>query len=72
MTGAPDWYERRGDLRPGMAFTDHEGDAIRLDRRVPGDGTRWYAEIYCNGHWLAEDHEIEPGDLRNRRPELDA
>jgi hypothetical protein len=37
-----DWYEARGRLREGMIFTLADGDVICLDRRVPGDGTKWY------------------------------
>jgi len=58
-----DWYERRHELEPDMVFTDYEGDLVKLDRRVPGDGTQWYVAVWCNGGWSYEDHSIEPGDL---------
>lgn len=61
-----DWYERRDELEPGMVFRDFEGDLVMLDRRVPGDGTRWYAATMWGSSWAYMDHEIEPGDLRER------
>jgi hypothetical protein len=61
-----DWYERRDELAPGQVFTEYEGDLVKLDRRVPGDGTRWYAATWWGGSWDYVDHEIEPGDLRER------
>jgi hypothetical protein len=69
MSGAPtpkpgqDWYARRDELRPGMVFLDHDGDRLRLDRTVPGDGSKWYADTYGNGTWFHDDHTVEPGDL---------
>lgn len=60
-----DWYERRNELRSGMVFDTHDGTRVRLDRRVPGDGTQWYADVW-NSHgnyWAAEDYTLEPGDL---------
>lgn len=58
-----DWYERRNDLREGQVFRDFEGDLVKLDRRVPGDGTKWYVAVMCCGSWSYEDSTIEPGDL---------
>lgn len=61
----PDWYARRDELEPGQVFRTLEGDRVQLDRRVPGDGTKWYVldwSDYCKG-WLLEDSTIEPGDL---------
>lgn len=58
-----DWYERRNELQPDMVFTDYEGDIVKLDRRVPGDGTQWYAGVWANGSWTYDDHTVEPGDL---------
>lgn len=57
------WYTNRHALQPGMTFRDRQGDLVQLDRRVPGDGTQWYALVWCNNHWSCEDHTIEPGDL---------
>ena len=59
---APDWYERRHELEPGMVFIDFQGCAVKLDRDVPGDGTRWYVANWLNG-WAYYDAQIEPGDL---------
>lgn len=60
-----DWYERRDDLCGGMVFRTHDGPIVKLDRTVPGDGTKWYAATwsdYSNG-WTYDDYTIEPGDL---------
>lgn len=57
-----DWYERRNELRSGMVFRTMAGDVLRLDRTVPGDGTKWYVENWDNG-WFSYDSTIEPGDL---------
>lgn len=58
------WYHHRHELKPGMVFRDYEGDLVKLDRRVPGDGTRWYVAVLGYGHWIWDNTEIEPGDLR--------
>lgn len=58
-----DWYDCRDELTVGMVFLTRDETLVRLDRRVPGDGTRWYVEVWQNGHWSAEDDTIEPGDL---------
>lgn len=57
-----DWYERRDELEEGMIFRCADGDLVKLDRRVPGDGTRWYVADW-SGYWRYEDGTIEPGDL---------
>lgn len=70
------WYEHRNELRPDMIFKLYDGSTIKLDRRVPGDGTQWYAatlhdaEGYYRG-WCYDNYTIEPGDLRGlpMRPE---
>jgi hypothetical protein len=61
---APDWYERRHELDPGMVF-QAIGGVVQLHSRVPGDGTRWSvldwdARGKC---WLSYGNEVEPGDL---------
>lgn len=61
----PDWYERRNELREDQVFRDFEGDLVKLDRRVPGDGSRWYAAVLCGRSWSYEDYEVEPTDLRD-------
>lgn len=59
-----DWYERRHELEPGQVFSTADG-VIKLDRRVPGDGTKWYVLDWSKG-WSHEDSTIEPGDLIDR------
>lgn len=59
-----DWYQRRHELECGMVFRDFEGDLVKLDRPVPGDGTRWYVATMWGDSWAWMDTQIEPGDLR--------
>ncbi len=61
-----DWYERRDELEPGQIFRMHDGLRVKLDRRVPGDGTKWYVADWLRDHWSYEDDTIEPGDLAER------
>jgi len=61
-----DWYDRRHELRPDMVFRDHLGDLVKLDRTVPGDGTKWYVADWSGRSWSYEDGTIEPGDLVER------
>lgn len=65
-----DWYERRDELNPGDVVTTHDGDRLRLDHRVPGDGTDWRCDYWMDrpgedggGHWSAEEMRIHPGDI---------
>ena len=63
-----DWYEARDELKGGMIFTLADGDEIMLDRRVPGDGTKWYHyEVdftFDEGVILScWDGTVEPSDL---------
>jgi hypothetical protein len=58
-----DWYEARHELKEGQVFLDNEENLVMLDRRVPGDGTKWYVADYINGSWSYEDGTLEPGDL---------
>ena len=62
-----DWYERRHLLNDGQVFTTIEGDIVRLDRRVTGDGTKWFVADY-DGSWSYWDRTIEPGELFERLP----
>jgi hypothetical protein len=62
-----DWYERRHELEPGQVFRSVYG-IIKLDRGVPGDGTKWYAAEWYNG-WAYYDATIEPCDLIERLPD---
>lgn len=64
---AEDWYERRSELEPGMVFLAYDGSVVRLDRSVPGDGTKWYAEDWHRG-WASYDSTYEPGDLVVKLP----
>lgn len=64
----PDWYERRHELEPGQVFTMFDGSIVRLDRRVPGDGTAWIVDDWDEHHknWACYEARIEPGDLVER------
>lgn len=57
-----DWYERRDELMHGQVFRAQDGSIVKLDRRVPGDGTKWYVADWWKG-WAYMDSTIEPGDL---------
>lgn len=59
---ATDWYERRHELEAGMVFEHAHGGLVKLDRTVPGDGTKWYVADWSNG-WAYYDSTIEPGEL---------
>lgn len=62
-----DWYERRDELRADQVFREQDGGIVKLDRRVPGDGTDWYVLEWDNG-WFAYDRRIHPSDLAERLP----
>lgn len=66
MTTGPDFYEQRHTLEPGQVFRDREGDLVRLEARVPGDGTQWFVAIWWGSSWFHDGTRIEPGDLRER------
>lgn len=68
MGRTPDWYERRHELAPDQVFRLHDGDVVKLDRSVPGDGTKWYVADWC-GYWAHYDNTIEPCDLSERLPD---
>jgi hypothetical protein len=63
MDSELDWHERRHELKPDMVFITYNGDIVKLDRSVPGDGTQWYVADWCNDRWYYEDGTIEPSDL---------
>lgn len=67
-----DWYEHRDELMPGQVFDTHEGQRVQLDRRVPGDGTKWYVADWWGTSWAWMDSTIEPGDLAHRITPPDA
>lgn len=64
------------EREPGQVYRTVYGSIVRLDRRVPGDGTDWYADDwypgnpnvkgYERGHWSCEDSRLHPGDLTER------
>lgn len=57
------WYHHRHELEAGMVFVT-AGGVVRLDRSVPGDGTKWYVSDFDEGlGWSCYDSTIEPGDL---------
>lgn len=61
-----DWYERRDELRADMVFRTYDGSLVKLDRRVPGDGTKWYVAEWSWGSWGYYDSTVEPGDLTSQ------
>lgn len=61
-----DWYKDKHLLQPGMVFVTHFDETVKLDRRVPGDGTQWYVADYILGYWSYECNTVEPTDLKNR------
>ena len=67
-----DWYERQNELWPNQIFYIYNGSKVKLDRRVPGDGTKWYVADWDDYHedWAYYDTVIEPGDLRERVNDL--
>ena len=66
------WYENSHELMVGDVFS-HEYDEnhfVKLDRRVPGDGTDWYVldwvQKVSGGYWEDIDSRIHPCDLKER------
>ncbi len=66
------WYVNRDCLNEGDIFKTYDQSLVKLDRRVPGDGTRWYVATWSGGSWGYYDNTIEPGDLRGERMFEDA
>lgn len=64
---APDYYQRRDELRSGQIFRTCGGDIVKLGRRLPGDGTDWLVEHWYDG-WSGEESRIHPGDLSQQLP----
>lgn len=64
-----DWYERRNELGPDQVFRCHDGEIVKLDRTIPGDGTAWYAATWWGSSWAHMDAHIEPGELAERLPD---
>lgn len=58
-----DWYERRHEMRPDQVFRMYDDSLVKLDRRVPGDGTDWYVASRYGSSWVYEDARIHPNDL---------
>ncbi len=63
-----DWYDRRDELEPEQVFRTADGSVVKLDRSVPGDGTKWYVADWA-GYWAHYDGTNEPGDLADRMPD---
>ena len=74
---AVDWYERRNELECGQVFRCADGEVVKLDQRVAGDGTRWQVAEWRAGYtsarwgtvpggWAYDDGTIEPGELVER------
>ena len=61
-----DWYDHRHELEPGQVFLCHDGSIVKLDHRVPGDGTDWIVQDNYGGKWFCDGTRIHPGDLRER------
>ena len=61
-----DWYEHRDELEEGMVFINWQDQCVVLDRRVPGDGTKWYVGDVSQDMETVfyEDSTEEPGNLR--------
>lgn len=61
------WYENRDRLEPGHVVILEDGSTVKLDRRVPGDGTDWYVLDWWGedgGGWFDDDRRIHPGDIK--------
>lgn len=71
MDESVDFYAERHSLKDGDVFRDFEGDLVKLDRRVPGDGTKWYVAVWTGSSWSYDDNTMEPGDLRTREDDPD-
>ena len=62
------WYEQNSKLWPGMIFLTEQDEVVRLERRVPGDATKWYvANIGVKG-WEYWDDTVEASDLKQHLP----
>lgn len=57
------WYTHRHELEAGMVFKTADGSVVKLDQRVPGDGTKWYVADWWDDGWAYMDATIEPGEL---------
>lgn len=53
-------------LEEGQVWHCRDGSRVKLDRRVPGDGTKWYVQDWWDGSWACMDNTVEPGDLLAR------
>lgn len=59
-------------LEPGQIWRTHWDSLVRLERPVPGDGTKWFVSIWWNGSWACMDEIVEPSDLNERKEKPDA
>lgn len=61
---SPDyWYIHRHDIEIGDIFQTKNGDLVKIDAHVPGDGTKLYVADWCGTGWSYQDNTIEPGEL---------
>lgn len=64
------WYDHRSELSPDNICILDDGSVVKLDRRVPGDGTDWYVldwtkSVYEESfYWSDNDSRIHPGDIK--------
>ena len=64
------WYENCDRLNPGNVCILEDGTTVKLDRRVPGDGTDWYVldqeKSYVYGHlyWTDNNSRIHPSEIK--------
>lgn len=62
-----DWYAERDRLNQGDVCILYDDTTVKLDRRVPGDGTDWYVLDWWdngfNGRWTDNDRRIHPSDI---------
>lgn len=61
-----DWYERCDELEEAQIYLTHSGDIVKLDRRVPGDGTDWYVADWTGRNFSYTDTRLHPGELSER------
>lgn len=54
------------ELWPEQIYITIHGEMVKLDHRVPGDGTDWVVATFYNGTWLYDETRIHPSDLLER------
>lgn len=60
-----DWYAHRDRLNQGDVCILYDDTTVKLDRRVPGDGTDWYVVDWdgLTETWYYNDRRIHPSDI---------